>query len=81
MTYSRAGNDALFAQAGKTRTWEGFLILTITLADVLPVAIVVAVQAGHCKGGCPYPDHLFIDVLAKVGHVKNPSSIFQVRIS
>jgi hypothetical protein len=58
-----------------------FLFATVTLADVLPVAVVVAVQVGHSKGGCPYPAHHFIDVLAKVGYVKNPSSISQVRIS
>jgi hypothetical protein len=56
-----------------------FLTVTITLGDVSPMAIV-AVQVGHGKGGCPYPDHHFIDVLAKVGHVKNPTSIVQVRI-
>jgi hypothetical protein len=60
--------------------WMRFPSVTITLAEVLPVAIVVAVQVGHCKGGCPYPAHHFIDVLTKVGYVKNPTSIFQVRI-
>jgi hypothetical protein len=59
--------------------WMCFV--TITLADVLPVAVVVAIQAGHCKGGCPYPAHLFIDVLAKVGYVKYATSIVQVRIN
>ena len=42
-------------------------LLTITLADDLPTAIVV-------ESGCPYPAHLFIDVLAKIGHVNNASS-------
>jgi hypothetical protein len=55
--------------------------VTITLADVLPVAVVVAVQSIHYKGVGPYPAHHFIDVLAKVGYVKNPSSIVQARIS
>jgi hypothetical protein len=55
-------------------------IVTITLADVSPVAIVVAVQSSRYKGVCPYPAHLFIDVLAKVGYVKNATSIVQVRI-
>jgi hypothetical protein len=55
-------------------------IVTITLADVLPVAIVVAIQSSRYKGVCPYPAHLFIDVLAKVGYVKNATSIVQVRI-
>jgi hypothetical protein len=54
--------------------------VTITLADVLPVAIVVAVQSIHYKAVRPYPAHLFIDVLAKVGYVKNATSIVQVRI-
>jgi hypothetical protein len=42
---------------------------------------VVAVQSIHCEAGCPYPDHLFIDVLAKVGYVTNATSIIQTRIS
>ena len=37
-----------------------FSIVTITLADVLPVAIVVAVQSIHYKGACPYSAHLLI---------------------
>jgi hypothetical protein len=45
------------------------------------VPIVVAVQAIDYKGVCPYPAHLFIDVLAKVGYVKNATSIVQVRIN
>jgi hypothetical protein len=32
------------------------------------------------KNGCPYPAHLFIDVLAKVGYVENAASIIQTRI-
>ena len=55
-------------------------VVTITLADVSPVAIVVAVQSIHYNGVCPYPAHLFRDVLAKVGYVKNATSIVQVRI-
>jgi len=46
-------------------------IVTITLADVLPVAIVVAVRSIHCKG---------VDVLAKVGYLKNATSTVHVRI-
>ena len=56
-------------------------IVAITLPDLLSVAIVVAVQPIHCKGGCPYPAHLFIDVLAKVSYVKNATSIVQTRIN
>ena len=49
--------------------------MTITLADVLPVAIVVAVKSIQHEGICPYPAHLFIDVLAKVSNVENAASI------
>jgi hypothetical protein len=55
-------------------------IVTINLAEALPVAIVVAVQSIHYKGVCPYPAHLLIDVLAKVGNVKNATSIVQACI-
>ena len=58
-----------------------FPIVTITLEDVLHMTIVVAVQSIHCEAGCPYPAHLFIDVLAKVGYVTNATSIVQTRIS
>jgi hypothetical protein len=50
------------------------------LGDVLPVAIVVAVQSSERKGVGPYAAHLFIEVLAKVGYVKNAPAIVQVRI-
>jgi hypothetical protein len=52
-------------------------IVTINLAEALPVAIVVSVQPIHYKGVCSYPAHLFKDVLAKVGNVKNATSIVQ----
>jgi len=55
--------------------------VTIILAGVLPVAIVVAKQSIRYKGVCPYLAHLFIDVLAKVGYVKNSTSVLQVRIN
>jgi hypothetical protein len=45
------------------------------------MAIVVAVQSFHFEARCPYPAHLFVDVLAKVGYVKNAISIVQTRIS
>lgn len=32
-----------------------FPVVTITLADVLPMAIVVAVQSFHYEAGCPFP--------------------------
>ena len=55
----------------------GFPIVTIALAEALPVAILVAVQSIHYKRVCPYPAHLFIDELSKVGNVKNAASIVQ----
>ncbi len=39
------------------------------------------VQSIHYETGCPYPAHPFIDVLAKVGYVKNATPIVQTRIS
>ena len=39
--------------------WMRLPIVTITLADVLPMAIVVAIQSIHYKGVCPHPAHLF----------------------
>ncbi len=56
-------------------------IVTIVLTGLLPVAIIVPVQSIHHKGVCPYTAHLFIDVLAKVGYVKNATSIIQVPIN
>jgi hypothetical protein len=58
----------------------GFPIVTIALAETLPVAILVAVQSIHYKGVCPDPAHLLIDVLTKVGYVKYATSIVQVCI-
>ena len=58
-----------------------FPIVTIMLVDVVPMATIAAVQSIHYKGVCPYPSDLFIDVLAKVSHVKNATSIVQVRIN
>jgi len=49
----------------------------IALAEALPVAIVVAVKSIHYKGVRPYPAHLFIDVLTKVGYVKYASPLFR----
>jgi hypothetical protein len=57
-----------------------FPIVTITLTNVSPVAIVVAVQSIHYKSVCPYPGNLFIDVLAKVGYIKNATPVIQVCI-
>ena len=54
--------------------------MAIALAGILPVAIVLAIQSIRYKGVCPYPAHLFIDVLAKVSNVKNATSIVQARI-
>jgi hypothetical protein len=49
-----------------------FSVVSITLADV--------VQSFHGEDGCPYPAHLFIDVLAKIGYIDNASSIVQASI-
>ena len=51
------------------------------LADILRVAIAVAVQIGHFKGVSPDTAHHFIDVLTEVGHIENPASVFQVGIT
>jgi len=56
-----------------------FPTVTITLADLLPGA--VAVESIYYTGVCPYPAHLFIEILAKVGYVENATSIVQVRIN
>ena len=53
----------------------------VTILGVLPVTIASAVQSIQHKGIRSYPAHLFIDVLAKVGYVKNATPIIQVRIS
>ena len=58
-----------------------FPIVIIIPADVLPVFIVVPVQSIHHKGVCSYPPHLFIDVLAEVGDVKNATAIVEVCIN
>jgi hypothetical protein len=43
--------------------------VSAAIAEVLPVAIAIAVQFSQYKGACPDPAHLFIEVLAKVGYV------------
>ena len=60
--------------------WVRFSVVTIILADIFRVAVVVAEQSIRYEGVCPYPAHLFIDVLAKVGYVKYATAIVQVRI-
>ncbi len=57
-----------------------FPVVTIALPDVLPVTIVVAVQSIQYEGICPYPAHLFIDVLANIGNVQDATSIVQARV-
>jgi len=55
---------------------------TITRADgVSPMAVGVAKQPVHHKAVRPYPVHLFINVLAKVGYVENATSTVQVSIN
>jgi hypothetical protein len=58
-----------------------FPIVAVALADIVLRAIAVAVQPIHCDARGSYPAHLFIEVLAKVGYVKNATSIVQARIS
>ncbi len=53
----------------------------VTILGVLPVTIASAVQSIQHKGICSYSAHLFIDVLAKVGYVKDATPIIQVRIN
>jgi hypothetical protein len=70
--------------AGLLRSLSSFSLwvrVTITLANVSPVAIVIAGQPVHYKGVGPYPANQFIDVLAKVGYVRDATSILQPRIS
>ena len=47
----------------------------------LPAAIAGAVQRLRDMRVCPDPAHLFIDVLAKVGHVEDATPILEARIS
>lgn len=54
---------------------------SVTILGVAPMTIPSAVQSIEHKGICSYSAHLFIDVLAKVGHVKDATSIIQVRIN
>jgi len=60
--------------------WLGCPIGTITLANILPVAIAVTVQSIHYKAVCPYSAHEFVDVLAKVRYINNAGSIVQACI-
>ena len=68
-------------RSGQIFLWVSVPIGAIILPDLLSVVTVVVVQPIHCIGGCPYPAHLFIDVLAKVSYVKNATSTVQTRIS
>jgi hypothetical protein len=38
---------------------------------------LIAVESIHQQTVCPYPGHLLIDVLPKIGYVKNATSIVQ----
>ena len=57
-----------------------FPIVTITLADVPPMAVVVADQSIHNEAVRPNPPHLFIEILAEVRYVEHTTPIIQVRI-
>jgi hypothetical protein len=47
----------------------------------LPVAVTVAAQRPRDMRVCPDPAHLLIDVLAKVGYIKDATPIVEARIS
>ena len=47
---------------------------------VLSVTIVGAAQSIQHKGIRPYPAHLFVDVLAKVGYVEYTATAIEMRI-
>jgi hypothetical protein len=53
---------------------------SIALAESLPV-IGLGVQPVRYDGTCPDSVHVFIDVLAKIGDIKNATSIIQMRIN
>jgi hypothetical protein len=55
-------------------------IVAVTLDGDSLWPIVGSAQVTRCKVACPDPADLFIDVLAKVGYVKNAIPIVQVRI-
>jgi len=55
--------------------------MSIIVTNVFPVAVVVAEQSIRYQGVCPYPTHLFIDVLAKVGYIQNATAIVEVCIN
>ena len=57
-----------------------FSVVTITVTDASPMAIVEAVQFAHGESVCPDQVHLLIDVLAKISYVQHPASVVQVRI-
>jgi hypothetical protein len=59
----------------------GFPIVAVTLADVLALAIAIAVQRPLEIRGCPNPADLFIDILAKVGYVEDAITVVEVCIS
>jgi hypothetical protein len=60
--------------------WMRFPVVTITVADASPMAVVEAVQFATGEGVCPDQVHLLIDVLAKISYVQDPTSVVQVRI-
>jgi len=75
----------LQAYALRVLSPSGFQILRmrfpVTILGVLPVTVASAVQSIQHEGICSYSAHLFIDVLAKIGNVKNATSVIQVRIN
>ena len=48
---------------------------SIAFAGVFPMFFLVGVSSFLAKALCPYSAHVFIDVLAKIGDIKNTTSI------
>jgi hypothetical protein len=82
-----ANSSTLLAVPGvDRRVWPPalelhFPVVAVALADVLPVAIAVAVQHLGDMCGCSDPGHLFVNVLAKIGYVEDTTPIVEARIS
>ena len=55
-------------------------VVTVTLSDILPVAITVAVQRLSDMRVGPDTAHLFIDVLTEVGYIEDRTPIIEARI-
>jgi hypothetical protein len=54
-----------------------FLSVTVPIVDALRV-VIMRLQVGPFEGVCSDPAHHFIDVLAEVRYIENPTSVLQV---